>query len=293
MTNRAPSPPLSLPRLVGVAFALLASACSLILKTDESQCATDDDCHKRGAAFANAVCVANICQKVTDPLACIGSVKPPPAPPPGKVSITMAFHDTVTQTQLGAGISVRPCPKLDFSCTTPVGPAVKTDASGSATLDLPAGFDGYLEIDNGTKTVPALWYFSPVPIKDGTYNVALLSPTSFDRIAAGVGATIDPNAGHAFIFALDCTSTYGTFAAGMSFSSDQGSAETSAFYLINGIPSKKATATDASGVGGFANLPPGTVTVTASVAATGARSGSISALIRTGVITYAPIAPSN
>jgi hypothetical protein len=140
--------------------------------------------------------------------------------------------------------------------------------------------------------MPALWYFSPVPVADGTFNVGLLSPQAFNSIATAETTTIDPDAGHAFNFALDCTATYGTFVAGMSFSANPSTTETRGFYLANGLPNTTATATDRSGIGGFANLPPGVVTVTATVASSSERSGSVSILIRPGVITYSPIAPS-
>jgi hypothetical protein len=273
-------------------LGLALSACSLILQTDATQCSSDADCKKRGAAFANATCMSSICQPLgtTDPLSCVGNVKPAPSGGSGTVSITMSFYDPVTGTR-DANIAVRPCGKLDVSCTSPIGPSVKSDASGNATFDLPSAFDGYLEM-TGTDTVPALWYFSPFPTKDGSYNVGLFSPGSFQNIAKTVGATIDPNAGHAFTFALDCTATYGTFAKGVSFASDKTTSETRSFYLINGLPSTTADRTDPSGIGGFANLPPGVVTMTSTVAASGARIGSVSTLIRAGVVTFAPIAPS-
>jgi hypothetical protein len=275
------------------ALAVLASpllACTLITKTDDTQCSTNDDCRKRGAAFASAVCVANACQ-VNGALSCIGSAKAQPTPPPGNVKITMSFFDEVSNTKQLAGVTVRACSKLDVTCASPLPNSTATsDAQGNATFTLPAGFDGYLEI-NGSSTMSALWYFSPFPVTDGTYNVGLLSPNDFQLIAQTSGATIDANAGHSFNLALDCTAKYGTFTAGMSFDADKKTSGTRPFYVINGLPSTTATATDASGIGGFANLPPGVVTVTATLQSTGARSGSASVLIRTGVITYSPIAP--
>jgi hypothetical protein len=187
---------------------------------------------------------------------------------------------------------VQACPKLDLTCGAFVTPVVKSDATGSAKLTIPAGFDGYLTINGGTATVPALWYFSPFPTADGTYRVGLLSPASFQQIASAVGANIDPNAGHAINFAIDCTETYGNTAAGISFGSDKTTGETKAFYLINAVPSITATSTDSAGIGGFANLPTGFVTITATDQANGIKSGSVSTLIRAGTITYAPVAPS-
>jgi len=275
-----------------VALASLP-ACSVLLKTDDVQCSKTEHCHARGAAFANTVCVANTCQAgaASGPLSCLGSVKAQPTPPAGNINVTMGFFDEVKQTTLLSGITVQACSKLDVTCANPITAPTTSYAQGNATLSLPAGFDGYLQI-NGSQTMPALWYFSPFPVADGHFNVGLFSPASFQAIASAVGATIDPNAGHAITLALDCTATYGTFTAGMSFACDKTTGETKPFYVVNGLPSTTATATDASGTGGFANLPPGVVTLTDTLASTSTRSGSVSVLIRAGVITYAPIAPS-
>jgi len=243
--------------------------------------------------------VASACEPATEdgggdagsPLGCLGSVKAPPTPPAGNVAITMSFFDEVSPTTTLSGITVQACAKLDVNCANPLTAVVTSDAQGDATLQVAAGFDGYFQI-NGPTTVPALWYFSPLPVADERIALGLLAPSSFQSIAEAVGATIDPDAGHAINFALDCTATYGTFTSGMSFGADKTTSETRAFYFVNGLPSTTATATDTSGIGGFANLPPGVVTVTATLAKTSVRSGSVSILIRPGVITYSPIAPS-
>jgi hypothetical protein len=295
-------------RLVALSapLALVLSACSVLLTTDDKQCTSSDDCHKRGAAFANTVCVASVClpsSSVGDSgggadadtsLACIGSAKAQPTAPSGNVSVTMSFYNPVSPTKHLSGITIRACPKLDVTCTNALPGTSTSDSQGNATLTVPAGFDGYLEINgngNGNSIVPALWYFSPFPVTDGTYNVGLFAQGDFQNIAQTSGATIDPSLGHSFAFALDCAEQYGSFTAGMSFDVDKKSTETRSFYLINGLPSTTATATDASGIGGFANLPTGIVTLTATLQSTGVRSGSSSVLIRAGVITYSPIAP--
>jgi hypothetical protein len=281
-----------------VPFALSLSACSLLLQTDDKQCSTDEDCRVRGGTVGTT-CVSNFCQiggGDAGPLACLGSVKAPPAPPAGNVTVTMSFFDEVSQTTPLSGIAVQACARLDVTCTSPL-TNTTSDGQGNATIQIPAGFDGYLEI-NGSTTVPALWYFSPAPTTtpppttNGKYSLGLLTPQSFQQIAAAAGATVDPDAGHAITFALDCTATYGTFAPGMAFSCDKTTSETRNFYFVNGLPSTTAASTDTSGIGGFANLPPGVVTLTDKVASSGTRAGSVSVLIRPGVITFSPIAPS-
>lgn len=282
-------------RSFGAALLFVLPACTFLLKTDQDQCTTDADCTARGSAFAGAVCINKICS-TNDPLRCVGHVAPAPAPTTATVDLSMTFFDAVNPTQtLGAGITVQACAKLDVGCTKkpPIADAVITGKDGRADFTVPAGFDGYLQINTAdNRTVPALWYFSPTPTENRNYNVLLLSPASFQGIAQTVGATIDATKGHAFNIALDCTANYGVFAKGVSFAVSPSDDETKPFYFINGQPNTQATETDLSGIGGFANLPPGFVTVTSSVATSGAKIGSVSTLIRQGTITYAPIAPT-
>ena len=51
-----------------VLFAVIAAgttllACTLLLDDSQVQCASTADCRARGPAFANAVCVASVCQQ--------------------------------------------------------------------------------------------------------------------------------------------------------------------------------------------------------------------------------------
>jgi len=48
-------------RLLGVCALALVSACSLLLETSPSQCASDGDCYARGGAFATSVCTTGRC----------------------------------------------------------------------------------------------------------------------------------------------------------------------------------------------------------------------------------------
>lgn len=291
---RASFAPLS---AIAAAACLVLPACTLLLQSDATQCSVTADCVKRGAAFAGAVCSDGLCRAGSaadaGPWGCLGSTSAV-APAEAAVTVTMSFYDPVTPSPGRAGkplegVSVRGCARLDVTCTRPVVGSVTSDAQGNAPLRLPGGFDGYLEI-SGPTIVPALWYFAPLPQGDGQYTVGLLSEASFNQIAQTVGATIDPNAGHTFNFALDCARTYGAFGAGVSFTSDATAPATRGFYLIDGLPSTTATSTDSSGIGGFVNLKPGVLTLASNLG--GQRIGSVSVLIRAGVITYSPIAPS-
>jgi hypothetical protein len=274
--------------------AVVLPACSLILSTDP-QCSSNADCTSRGAAFAKAVCSSGACvaggsgDGGSDPWACLDNPQAvPPATVPVKVSMT--FFDPVSQggNRPIAGVAVRGCTTLDVGCGTPVFTSVTSDETGTVTFTLPAQFDGYLEM-SATSIFPALWYFAPPPQEDTHYNVSLLSPQAFTGIAQTVGTTVDPNLGHTFNIALDCAKKYGQFAKGVTFKAQATNNKTRAFYQVGGLPSTTATTTDSSGVGGFANVTPGSFAVTAEL--DGRRTGSVNVLVRAGVITYAPIPP--
>ena len=268
-----------------------AAACSVVLDAPKVQCASDRDCTARGPTFAGAVCVQGFCQSPTSARwACLGQPAARPPASGGEVAVTMEFYDSVRTDQAVRGIEVRPCARLDVTCTAPLGAAVASDNDGRATVTVPSGFDGYLEM-KGPGVVPGLFFFSPAPTAAATYRIALVTPESFAGLAQAVGASLDPAQGHAFLFALDCARTFGTFADGVSYEAEPVGDATRAFYLRDRLPSTSATTTDPGGVGGFANLPPGVVSLRGRVAATGDATGSVGLLIRAGTISYAPIVP--
>ena len=67
---------------------------------------------------------------------------------------------------------------------------------------------------------------------------------------------------------------------------------TRGFYTLNGIPSPTASMTDASGDGGFINLPQGFTTIAATQASTGRKIGQSNVIVRAGFITYASVKPT-
>ena len=72
----------------------LASSCSSMVQSDCVQCSTNDDCIRRGAAFANSICVDELCAVPTppDPWGCLGH-SPSAVPPPGSVTLTGQLDD--------------------------------------------------------------------------------------------------------------------------------------------------------------------------------------------------------
>jgi hypothetical protein len=81
-----------------------------------------------------------------------------------------------------------------------------------------------------------------------------------------------------------------TPADGISFTSAEADSKALPFYLIKGVPSSKATATDTSGYGGIINLLPGTATLTGKLSS-GESLGIESMLMRADTITYTTLLP--
>jgi hypothetical protein len=62
-------------------------------------------------------------------------------------------------------------------------------------------------------------------------------------------------------------------------------------YLADGFPSASATSTDTGGAGAVLNLPPGPVTLAASLASTGQAIGKAHVLARAGYVTTTNLRP--
>ena len=65
----------ALPLFVSV-VASLAGCCSSIVQSDRVQCSINDDCIRRGSAFANSICVDELCESSAppDPWNCLSIV---------------------------------------------------------------------------------------------------------------------------------------------------------------------------------------------------------------------------
>lgn len=294
-----------------VSFAASAIlACSLALQTSAEQCNVDGDCAARGAAFANTRCVDHVCAAdakdsgggdvvVDGPPAdpkwgCLGNVViPPPAKP--KVKATIPFVELVQKTPI-TDIKVRLCARLDVSCNNPIGPLQTPGSDGKVSFDVDANFDGFAEVlpdkdDAGTPHyVPSLVFFNPTPTDDREYHqILLLSPSTLTTVAAAAGSSVDPKLGAIFYAARDCSDGSGE---GVSVSIDRTESSTQGFYLIKGLPSLAASATDSSGYGGIVNTPISFVKVSATLFSTKKPIGSTTVLSRAGTITYVYLVPS-
>lgn len=164
------------------------------------------------------------------------------------------------------GAMVRACTLRDPDCLAPVSPWVAANAEGWVDVPVYAGFDGYLEI-TGPGAVPVmLFYSTPLAAEtavdsDPEFLVDMATALSFDRLFLMREAF--PNTGVITLRALNCANAP---APGVQFRLEPSAV---GWYYVGDIPVATAEATTESGVGGFSDVRPGTVVVTAELLESG------------------------
>ena len=270
-------------RTISVLVLALAS-CTALVKHERVQCGSDQECQERGGAFVGSVCRDWICEP--DPRwSCLGVRAAPAAEegPPATLTIR------VRELRGPAGVSrvnARVCNKLDLECNQPRSEIVGED-DGTLRLPVFVGFDGFVDLSAAGKLPGRYYVYPPVHGDREVPYLPMIGPLELAQFAAVNGLTIDPGRGHLFVGAYDCQ---GRPAAGVRLWSDYLSPETETFYLINSLPTKLATATDATGRGGFLNLQAGTFLFTG-MTPDGRQIAQVSLIVRERVLTYATLAP--
>lgn len=221
---------------------------------------------------------------------CLGNVARP-ASGANMVSLTVRVVDVLTM-QPPAELQTKLCPKLDVDCSHPLEGMSYLDQTGRLVVQLPAGFDGYIELSSSA-TVPGL-FFVTLPIWQDTVIQSVLpvvSADGFHGIASALGTTLDlEQLGHVYALASDCS---GAPAEGVRFEIDRQTATTKRYYMVNNVPVGSAAATDAAGSGGFLNLDIGFTSITGFVSSSGARIGESGFIVRAGAVSYPLILPSD
>lgn len=270
-------------RVVLLLTGLASVSCSVLVDKNRVQCHSNDDC----AAFAaGAVCVDGVCQ--ADPVwGCLGHVTLPPAAS-GQFTATIHLRDLITGAPI-PGVSGRVCEKLDVTCQMPLGAEVTAGDSGDLRLPVPGGFAGYVEMRAPDK-MPGIYFFNPPVDADREVPaVPLLDQNLVAQLAMLNGRDLSADRGHVLLGGYDCQHMP---AQGMRLATDDADATSSDFYVVNNVPKAGAMATDSSGRGGFINLKPGIVTLTASLLADSRKIATVSLYVRAGTITYTSIVPS-
>lgn len=149
---------------------------------------------------------------------------------------------------------------------SPVTPPITPDAAGWVDVPLYEGFDGYLEITSPGAVPSMLFYGEPLTNArnvdpDPAFLVEMETALAFDRLFLGREAF--PNTGVINVRALDCQNAP---APAVQFTLEPAAV---GWYYAGEIPVATAQATTESGVGGFSDVAPGTVVVTAELAEDG------------------------
>jgi hypothetical protein len=276
--------------LAALATCLVAAAgCSLALATDSEQCNVDADCTGRGDAFAGTVCTGNVCVKPSAPpdpkWGCIGKVKAPTAGP--NVTYKAQFLDPITTDPVTSGLTIKLCTKIDTDCTNPIKTGITPDSMGWIQESLSPTFDGYLDIVDPMGTyVPMLLFMDLVADGENT-DILLVPPATEASLGMSAGVKLNANDGVVLVRTADCT---GKRTDGVSVAiSAKGTAR---FYFVGGLPMTGATDTDTAGNAGFANVAPGSVTITGTVAKSHEELGKVTTLVRKGATTYQILRPT-
>jgi hypothetical protein len=208
-----------------------------------------------------------------------------PQPPPYQVAITV--RNVISQEAI-VGASARLCRKLDIDCAKPLG-VQTTDANGTATFTIEAGVAAYVDVTaNGF--LPALYFFNPAIDRDQAVPaISLATQLTNGALVAQIGGKQLPDRGNIVIQSQDCQ---GMPAAGISYATPDGDADTLTFYLIDGLPTTSADETAVSGYGGLVDVQPGAVTIEAHLSNPSRSLGTISLLVRPGAVSYSRVVPN-
>jgi hypothetical protein len=219
-----------------------------------------------------------------------------------------------------AGMTVRVCrSRLDISCTG--GTEVVSNAEGLARVEVDRGFNGYLRIEGpdaaGVERVGYLWYFSQPLVNTYVFPILAMTPEFRQDVIYGrvLGSNIEWNVerGEIAINVTDCSAASpptqevdgvevanapGLNAPGVHLTIDDEDASDDAtrpFYFSDGNPvwprRVQDQMTDASGLGGFLNVPPGPIPITAFPESLDGPSGSDTLLVRANFLTTVRLLP--
>jgi hypothetical protein len=190
------------------------------------------------------------------------------------------------------GVQTRYCSILDPQCTNPSA-WVTTDDAGNSLFQVNGDFKGFFQLSR-SDLWPSFYYVANLPHEPTQHlSIGGLNEEAAKQLAQAIGTNLatDPDGGlgSAFASMYDCFDHHGGDVA-LTFS-PLGSQGTP-FYMNNGFPDPRATATDtALGTGGVMNVPAGTVNITATLVSTHTVVGTAQIVVRSGAATFVNIRP--
>jgi hypothetical protein len=230
---------------------------------------------------------------------CIGHVAPRLISSNGSTFVVIAL-DPNSYSPV-AGIDVRACYPGDTSCIAYSGTGLTDPTTGSATLQIAPALSGhgleadaYLQLTSGG-TAPVFYYWGfDVSAPRETFDVGVASLAFWQ----GAFGTWDYNSrGIVFFYVSDCT-PFTNQSLGVEVALSPTDSLVSEYYAQGSTGNFDAMATDVVTqiglpAGGFVNVRPGTVTLTATARAIGKAYSTATVLVSAGTITYAYLRPAH
>ena len=260
-------------RAVAGAAVVLMAGCSLSVDANRKQCKVDGDCTDRGPDFEGSVCRDSVCSPPPPPPDWTCLSNPPPSPAPaGTFKVRTRVTNIVGSGPL-MGVTVKVCAGItDPQCETPQHPPVVSGENGNVELTVNANFAGFAEL-TFPNFATTLFFFNPPVRADMEIASMQMVENRFLPILTGL-VDAPPKEGHGIVL-LNVLNCLGVGAAGVTFSTTAASEDTVTFYARGSAPVKELTETEASGYGGFVNVP---------VSETGASSVPVTATLSTGQV---------
>ena len=290
--------------MVGALILLGAYGCSGVLGIQADRYLVTDAGSGAEAGPVDAGADAPLEPVEAGPWGCLGQPVDP-VNPAAQVDLTVLLFDplqnstaagsvdggsdlvTTSYTPL-TGVSIRYCSVRDPSCNNP-SPWVVSDSAGLSEFHVPGDFAGFFEFQR-SDLLPASFYpgrlldkETPITFPSYDFSADGLQVLASTVTTSAIATDPDGGLGHAFITMYDCQDHQ---AAGVSLTIDNSTPETVVFYTVGGLPTSKTMQTDNYGLAGAVNVPVGSLTVNATLAATLTPIGSINVIIRPGAITF-------
>jgi len=274
-------------------LALATASCSVIVDPSSKQCSVDADCAKLGAAFADTVCQKDVCVTpvVEDPLVCktvaAGAAKTV------KLTFTIAFTAKPANPEPFVVVA---CDRLDVACDSPVSDPVTANAGETVELNVPVGFQGYLQILNPT-AVSAMEFLARPLFEDTVgWNLTVATESTVSALGLATGTKIDRTLGTVIVIARDCNRTplagvTTDISVTQGTDSDAGADTTVGFYFANMFPNKTQMSTTSEGAAGYVNVPIGSAVLSATVVDSQRSLSPTSAVSRAGWLSYVEVQP--
>lgn len=216
--------------------------------------------------------------------ACLDGAEPPSAVAlRPTVTFTLGLNDPSTRSA-PPGAALRACNRFDLECSMPAAGPLELGPDNLFHLELPQGFAGFIELTSPA-IIPALYVFSRPLLTDVEDEFIVVSLATARGLAASSSVQLDTTLGLVAVRARDCL---GELTGGVQFSNDKGG---TAFAFVDGLPVVGYDETNDEGLGGFLNVPLGTVVLQGQEAVSGRLSGTATVLLRAGWIGIVDLDP--